>query len=95
MRRLFLFLALGTATLGVMLTFPDFGSTSTGLSAHTASFSTTSWAIGLVMGFALSWLVGIDWSSVPERLGLWLRLQRRRLGWAVFGGLFAAILLLM
>ena len=46
------------------------------------------------MGLTLAWLAGVEWSTVPMRATLWVKLQRRRFGWALFGGLFAAILLL-
>ena len=52
------------------------------------------WAVGLLMGLTLAWLAGVEWSTLPARATLWVKLQRRRFGWALFGGLFAAILLL-
>jgi hypothetical protein len=52
------------------------------------------WAVGLLMGLTLAWLAGVEWSTVPVRATQWVKLQRRRFGWALFGGLFAAILLL-
>ncbi len=50
--------------------------------------------MGLLMGLVLAWLATIDWRDLPERLGAWLRLQRRRLALLVIGGLCASVLLL-
>ena len=49
--------------------------------------------MGLLLGLAMAWLYGIEWSTVPERLSVWAKLQRRRFGWAVLGSISAAILL--
>jgi hypothetical protein len=46
------------------------------------------------MGLTLAWLAGVDWSNLPARVILWVRLQRRRLWLAVLGSVFASILLL-
>jgi hypothetical protein len=46
------------------------------------------------MGLTFAWLARVDWQTLPARAHLWFRLQRRRLGWAMVGGLFAVILLL-
>jgi hypothetical protein len=40
---------------------------------------------------AVKW---VDWSNLPARVVLWVRLQRRRLWLAVLGSVFASILLL-
>ena len=42
----------------------------------------------------LAWLAGVDWTNLPARVALWVRLQRRRLWLAVLGSVFASILLL-
>jgi hypothetical protein len=42
------------------------------------------------MGLLLSWLAIKDWSQFPD----WLKLQRKRLGLLILGGLFASVLLL-
>jgi hypothetical protein len=42
------------------------------------------------MGLILAWLAAKDWRQFPE----WLKLQRRRVGLLVLGGLFASLLLL-
>jgi len=55
--------------------------------------SSMGWMGGLVLGLALAWLYRIEWSAVSERLGGWLKLQRRRLAWALLGGICAAILI--
>jgi hypothetical protein len=52
------------------------------------------WALGLIMGLALAWLAGVDWSNLPARVVMWVRLQRRRLWLALLGSVFASILLL-
>lgn len=96
MHRMFGFLALVAAAFGVWVLFsapePDAFSTT----AHTASGGPayTSWALGLMMGLTLAWLATIDWRNFPARFSLWLRLQRRRLGLIIIGGLCAGVLLL-
>jgi hypothetical protein len=42
------------------------------------------------MGLALAGLAATDWARLPG----WLRLQRRRIGLIVLGGLLASLLLL-
>ena len=49
----------------------------------------SAWAIGVLMGLALAWLATVDWSKLQG----WLRLQRRRLGLLVLGGVLASLLL--
>ncbi len=60
-----------------------------------ASSATSSmgWMGGLMLGIALAWLYRIEWSAVSERLVGWLKVQRRRLAWALLGSIGAAILL--
>ncbi len=96
MHRLFGLLAMTAAGLGLFLLLgPEAGPAGTGAqAADNAPIAYSVWAMGLLMGLTLAWLAGVEWSTLPERLGLWLRLQRRRLGWAVLGGACAAILLL-
>lgn len=97
MHRIFGLLALSAAGLGlwVLLAAPDTnpldGVTRT-LSEAPVAYS--GWALGLLMGLVLAWLATIDWRNFPARLGLWLRLQRRRLGLIILGGLCAGVLLL-
>jgi hypothetical protein len=96
MHRLFGLLALGAAGFGLYLllgTEPE-PRVASGRSSDTAPVAYGVWAVGLLMGLTLAWLAGVQWSTVPERARLWFRLQRRRLGWAVVGGLCTAILLL-
>ena len=96
MHRFFGFLALTAVALGLFLLLPDGESSSSSAPAlQSAPVAYSGWAAGLIMGLALAWLAGVDWANLPERFAAWLGLQRRRLGWAVFGGLFAAILLLL
>jgi hypothetical protein len=96
MHRLFGLLALMAAGLGLYLLFgPDLepkGSGMQGLSNAPVAYS--GWALGLVMGLTLAWLAGVDWSNLPARVVMWVRLQRRRLWLAVLGSVFATILLL-
>ena len=74
---------------------PDAGPRDSGLqSLQSAPFAYGGWAVGLVMGLTLAWLAGVDWSNLPARVGLWVRIQRRRLWLAVLGSVFASILLL-
>lgn len=97
MHRLFALMAVIAGALGVWLLFsgpsasPPAGA---GLSALLeAPLAYGGWAIGLLMGLFLAWLAAIDWRGLPDRLMEWTRLQRRRFGWALLGGVFAAILL--
>jgi hypothetical protein len=96
MHRFFGLMALTAAGLGLYLLLgPDAEPKSAGSQALDAAPVTYGvWALGLLMGLTLAWLAGVEWSTLPARATLWVKLQRRRLGWAVFGGLFAAILLL-
>jgi hypothetical protein len=63
------------------------------LALPSPSWSYGAWVAGLVMGLALAWFTRIDWSSLPERLIVWMRQQRRRVAWAVLGSVCLAILL--
>lgn len=99
MHRLFVYLALTAAGFGLYLLFtgPETHVASAGVHGLTAapiSISYNGWAMGLLMGLVAAWLARVDWSDLPARLGDWLRLQRRRLWLAMWGGLFAGILLL-
>ena len=60
---------------------------------HDAALSPVGCIVGLVLGLASAWLYRVDWSTVPERLEKWMRVQRRRLGWALLGSVCLAILL--
>jgi len=95
MHRFFALLAVSAAGLGLylLLSAPDPEPRGAGALDH-APVSYGVWALGLMMGLTLAWLAGIDWASLPERATRWFRLQRKRLGWAMLGGLFAGILLL-
>ena len=96
MHRFFGLMALTAAGLGLYLLIgPEAAPKSAGSQAlDSAPVAYGVWALGLLMGLTLAWLAGVEWSTLPVRATLWVKLQRRRLGWAVFGGLFAAILLL-
>jgi hypothetical protein len=96
MHRVFGFLALAAAGLGLYLLFgPDPGpADSAAQTSEHAPVAYGGWALGLLTGLALAWLARVDWSSLPLRVAGWLRLQRRRLALVVLGGLFASILLL-
>jgi hypothetical protein len=97
MHRMFAVLALAAAGYGLWVLFsvpePDafaraVRSTSNSPSAY------SNWALGLITGLALAWLAIVDWRGMPERVGVWLGVQRRRLGLIVIGGLCAGVLLL-
>jgi hypothetical protein len=60
---------------------------------HAAAFPSAGWILGLLLGLASAWLYRVDWSTVPERLEQWVRVQRRRLGWALLGSVCLVILL--
>ena len=96
MHRFFGLLALTAAGLGLFLLLgPDAEPSSSGSQALDAAPVTYGvWALGLLTGLALAWLAGVEWSTLPTRVTLWFRLQRRRLAWAMLGGVFASILLL-
>jgi hypothetical protein len=96
MHRLFGLLAMTAAGLGLFLLLgPDAEPTSaTSQAADHAPIAYSVWAMGLLMGLALAWLAGVEWSTLPQRVGDWLRLQRRRLAWVMLGGACAAFLLL-
>ncbi|HEY1243737.1 MAG TPA: hypothetical protein VGF29_02805 [Hyphomicrobiaceae bacterium] len=93
MHRIFAPLALAAAALGlwVLIAGPaadPFGGSPRALSEAPVAYS--AWAWGLLMGLLLSWLATKDWSQLPD----WLKLQRKRLGLLILGGLFASVLLL-
>jgi hypothetical protein len=97
MHRFFGFMALTAAGLGLYLLLGPDGVEPKGHGAQAvdhAPISYSVWAMGLLMGLTLAGLASVEWSTLPVRATQWLKLQRRRFGWAVFGGLFAAILLL-
>lgn len=97
MHRFFGLLALGAVGLGLWVLFADAESGFLGRGARTLSESPVplnGWAMGLLMGLLLAWFATVDWRSFPERFSQWLRLQRRRLGLIILGGLCAGILLL-
>jgi hypothetical protein len=60
-----------------------------------APFLYSGWAVGLFMGLLLAWLAGLEWHNLPERIAVWGKLQRHRLGWVLLGGLCTGILLLL
>jgi hypothetical protein len=60
-----------------------------------APFLYSGWAVGLFMGLLLAWLAGLEWHNLPERIAVWAKLQRHRLGWVLLGGVCTGILLLL
>jgi hypothetical protein len=97
MHRFFGLIALAAAGLGLYLLFaPEAVEPKghAGQTLDTAPISYGVWAAGLLMGLTLAWLARVEWSTLPVRATQWVKLQRRRVGWALFGGLFAAVLLL-
>ena len=58
-----------------------------------APASYTGWLGGLLLGLAAAWLYRLEWSLFAERLGLWAKVQRRRLAWLVIGSICAAVLI--
>jgi hypothetical protein len=97
MHRFFGLLALTAGGFGVwlLLSGPDTGSAGLGADAlREAPIAYGGWALGLLMGLVLAWFATINWRDLPARITDWVKLQRRRLGWALVGSFFAAILLL-
>ena len=98
MHRFFGLMALTAAGLGLYLLFgSDDAAAPKGAGAQAldnAPIAYGVWAVGLLMGLTLAWLAGVDWSNLPARVVMWVRLQRRRLWLAVLGSVFASILLL-
>jgi hypothetical protein len=91
MRRIFGLLALAAAGAGVWVLFAGPGIDPQGVRALSeAPIAQSAWALGLLMGLTLAWLAAKDWSAFPA----WLRLQRRRLGLLILGGLLASVLFL-
>ena len=91
MRRVCGLLALSAAGLGLWVLFAGPGVDLLGgraLSEAPTIYS--AWALGLLIGLALAWAAAKDWGKLPE----WLRLQRRRLGLLILGGVLASVLLL-
>jgi hypothetical protein len=94
MHRIFRPLALAATALGLWVLFvgpsvDPFGGSPRVLSEEPVAY--TAWAWGLLMGLALGGLATRDWGKFPA----WLRLQRRRAGLLILGGLFASVLLLL
>jgi hypothetical protein len=96
MQRVFGVLALLAGALGLSVlvagpgvdTLGGLGGGGRALSEAPVAYS--GWAVGVLMGLALAWLAAVDWGKLPQ----WLRLQRRRVGLLVLGGLLASLLLL-
>jgi hypothetical protein len=93
LHRVFGPLALVAAALGlwVLIVGPavdPFGGNPRVLSEAPVAYS--AWAWGLLMGLTLAWLAAKDWGDFPE----WLKLQRKRAGLIILGGLAASLLLL-
>lgn len=94
MHRIFgpLALAAGALALWVLIAGPGIEPIGGGTRVLSeAPVAYNAWAIGLLMGLLLAWLGTKDWGQFPD----WLRLQRRRAGLLILGGLFASVLLLM
>ena len=95
MHRIFGLLALSAAGLGLWVLLGPSDTEQLGkgaLAAAPAGYG--GWALGLLMGLALALLASIDWRGFPTRFGAGVRLQRRRLGLIILGGLCAGVLLL-
>jgi hypothetical protein len=93
LQRVFGPLALAAAALGLWVLFAGpssdpFGGSPRVLSEAPVAYS--AWAWGLLMGLLLAWLAAKDWGQFPD----WMKVQRKRLGLIILGGLFASVLLL-
>jgi hypothetical protein len=93
LHRVFRPLALVAAALGLWVLFvgpsvDPFGGGQRVLSEEPVAY--TAWAWGLLMGLTLASLAARDWGQFTD----WLKLQRKRLGLVLLGGLFASLLLL-
>ena len=97
MHRFFGLMAVTAAGLGLYLLFGPDATEPKGASAQVldnAPISYGVWAVVAALRVVLRRHNLHNTSTVPVRATLWVKLQRRRFGWALFGGLFAAILLL-
>jgi hypothetical protein len=94
MHRLFALLAIMAAALGLYLLFGPDEPRGAGKALDSAPIAYSGWALGLLMGLTLAWLAGINWSTLPQRVVTWVKLQRRRLWLALLGGVCAGILVL-
>ena len=96
MHRIFGMVALAAAGFGVWVLIggPGADNLERARTSAEAPGAYSVWALGLLMGLLLAWLATIDWRDLPVRFGLWLRLQRRRLGLLLIGGACAGILLM-
>lgn len=97
MRWMFWLTVAAAVGLGFLL-LGEPGPRSAGVGAHGVqggAFGYAGWIGGLLAGVTLAWLARIDWANLPSRLTEWVRLQRRRAGLIMLGGMFAAILLLL
>ncbi len=93
LHRVFAPLALAAAALGLWVLFvgpsvDPFGGGQRILSEEPVAY--TAWAWGLLMGLTLAWLSAKDWGHLPE----WLKLQRKRAGLVLLGGLVASLFFL-
>jgi hypothetical protein len=83
------------AVFGLYLLFgPDAEPRGAARSLDPAPVAYSGWALGLLMGLALAWLAGVDWSTLPVRVITWAKFQRRRLWLVLLGGLCTGILVL-
>ena len=94
LQRVFGPLALAAAALGLWVLFvgpsvDPLGGGQRVLSEEPVAY--TAWAWGLLTGLMLAWLGAKDWGHFPA----WLKLQRKRAGLVLLGGLFASLFFLL
>jgi hypothetical protein len=94
MHRIFGLLALAAAALALWVLFigpsvNPLGGGQRALSEEPVAY--TAWAWGLLTGLTLAWLAANDWGRFPG----WLKLQRKRAGLVLLGGLFASLYFLL
>lgn len=84
----------GIALVDVIMPGPLTATDSTGGVAEAGASRSVLYAgFGLAAGLMLASASRIDWSSFPQRMRLWLAVQRQRAAWIALGCASASVLL--